>query len=1069
MLERQIGKAAEDVASRLRRSTSVVPDGTVGKVKGKTRARFSTEPAEETVLGSADIARPEVPYQESYARSQRADALRAKDTPLSPQEQAKLANAPGSYPDMRLGNAGSKGSYMSGAAAQAMSDSRPFGRRMLNADQPDIGLGEVAQRSVAAERPGYKEVGNVSQTLDDVYGAYSPDTPGKIYDLPNEYIGLDPDRLSERLRTSGGQSIIDTRQPSQRLGYGATGSPYQDISARTLEDMSQATGNPMDEYLSSIQKSELPYDERTANYGFQLQDARDRYLYNRTPEGAARLPEGYQQTSRFSIPESGYVPDWQKTRELDVGGQIVEIPNVIIPRPAQDTVIDTLGGSELARRLRSQNPQAYSVLQDRLDPIAQPQQVDFRQVANPLRRQADIEARGRGTQLDSAIMAENAGQPNYLVRDVDPNNEFYLYGSQKDTQGNLPAQVADGSLTYGYQPSESLVKVGFNSRPIDPVNLPAGRVGLGVDITAQDPYSRAAVRRTQPSVDQYGIVRDTRNVPVDPITPIDLQLPGVRFAEAKGLQADITPEMAIYQDQQAATRLRAIADLEQAAVDKYMGVPREGISPDMQRRADNSYNSIMQAEAYAASAADMENAMKLVNAQTVPQPNVGLQSFDRQLPMVVPGEAIEGLPGTIQLPQGRALTSRTGVLPGTYRPGTDPMLPGSYQPEAAPGLSLSPDYVEMPFQQAHDFMFAANRAGAAQPVMRMPVVPTVAPEQTRLAERLRAPQVVGAPDSTSIFTDDNSAIAKALKGAHPGLQNNQLLRGVEYRNVPKGDTGQAYDVQFENYGSPIVDKTGNRMTWDESRVMTYNPREQFQNQATNVEALGNRPVTEVVRDPLGQQSNPEFGTRARATRPQVKTEEREQFRQAIQEGYVPTIAKNPMDQVILNGDDLADIRGGLSAAEAKAAMQHNRVRELMGLRPEYPDSLAMEQAVTRVPMADRSVELIRNPPAQGGVFTWGADDYGYGAQAASQFPTSGPPIQIQSGGMLNAFMTEPMPARTVRPTIRQVQPTQQIYYQRPAMEPSQEQPARYPGRADLDWQTSPSFRFPVNTWQGTQR
>jgi hypothetical protein len=260
------------------------------------------------------------------------------------------------------------------------------------------------------------------------------------------------------------------------------------------------------------------------------------------------------------------------------------------------------------------------------------------------------------------------------------------------------------------------------------------------------------------------------------------------------------------------------------------------------------------------------------------------------------------------------------------------------------------------------------------------------------------------------------------------------------------------------------------MRWQGQPIETYNPREQAQAQASQVRQQANYEVPQDVADPLAQQQAPvEFATRARATRPQLKQEEQEQLAAAINEGYTPKSTRDPYDHVILTGDDLADMRGGLSQVEALQARQHNLARQMSGMPPAYPDSLAMEQIISGVPTADRTADLIRNPPAQGGVFTWGADDYGYGANMASQFPSSGPPIEIQSGGMLNAFMTEPLPARTMRPRIRQVRPTEPLVYRPAPQVPTNIQPARIEGRPDLDWQRSPSFRFPQNVWQGSGR
>ena len=1057
----QIGDAAR-ISNRLRQSASSIPQGTVGKVK-KTKARFSGDNpfrADQTLRG-ADTALPEVIFDESQARAQQAEAITnraaAEGRSLNPTEQAFIAKAPGGYPDMVIGERGAgggKATMMSGEAAQAMSDSRPYGRRMLAADQPDLGLGPVAQRSLSAEMAGTVPTGSVNETLQDVYREYSRPAPGTSYDLPNEYLNLPRGELRNRLEISSGESIVDTRgipyRAESRGGYGYEGSPYQNLDAIPLENRATQTGNPMDEYLT----------------GF----GRERSAIGADPEVIARAQDIFDRGGNPSIPFGSRV-DYSKGT-----------PFIEATRQGNELTIDTLGGSELSRRLRqspqmqqifnsptervaltrgsnagalafdggqvtvvpglerggafTQQPLSYSrqVEQLRNAPVANPVQQDFRAPLEQVRGR-DASARLRSAELDQRIMAQNAAATgadttNFVIKDVNPD-EYYLYGSQKDTQGLLPDEVAGASRTYGYQPSESLVNVGFSSKQINPVNLGAGRVGLGVDITNKDPYSRAAVVRTQPGLDDRGMgrrqaplgvrqvdpatmdvqsivnepfvtpsvpavqrdianVRDPRYVPVDPITPIDLELPGVRYAEKSGLQADITPELAIGQDQRAGARLRAIANLEQGAVDKYMAAPREAISPDIQRRADNAYNAILQGDAYDSSAANMQNAMRIANEQTVPQSDVILTQISNQ----------------------------------------------------GPGQTLPIRGQRMDFESALAVMKPYERGGAAEQVLRLPVVPTQAPEQAQLSKRLRLAQQVGTPESASVMSDEAMGLYKQVAATDPGVVPNEIRRGVQYTMVPEGETGQGYKIRLDNPGQPVLDPaTGQRMRWQGQPIETYNP----------VEAGG---------------ADVEFATRARATKPQMRNEEYEQLGQAIKEGYVPTVAKDPMSQVVLTGDDLADIRGGLSQVEARQAQQHNLVRQMTGLPPAYPDSLAMEQIISGVPTAQRSTELIRNPPAQGGIFMMGPDEYGYGARMAAQMPSSGPPIQIQSGGMLNAFMTEPLPARTMRPSVRQIPATEPMFYQPPAQVPSQIQPARYSDRPDLDWQRSPSFRFPKNVWQG---
>lgn len=997
----QLGDVAGSVSNRLRRTASMVPEGSVGKVK-KTKARFSGENPfrEDQTLRGASGARPELPFQESQVRAQQAEAITnraaAAGRPLAPDEQAFVANAPGGYPDMIVGDRvpGAKATMMSGEAAQAMSDSRPYGRRMLNANQPDLGLGPTAQRSLSAEMAGTVPTGDVNQTLQDVYGAYAPSAPGKLYDLPNEYLNLPPGELRNRLATSGGENIVDTRgipyRQESRQGYGYEGSPYQNLDAIPLEDRANLTGNPMDTYLSEYSRQQTGPDAELI--------ARAQDLFDAGSDRVA-LPFG----TRLDYSE-GY-------------------PEVQAARQGNELTIGTLASGELSRRLRQQNPQAYSVIRDQLAPVANPVQIDFRQATNQGRLMADAQARARSVQLDRAIINQNAAATgadttNFVIKDVNPD-EYYLYGSQKDTQGLLPDEVAGASRTYGYEPSPSLVNVGFSSKQVKPVSLEAGRVGLGIDITNKDPYSRAAVVRQQPSIDALGIARDPRYIPVDPITPIDLELPGVRYAEKSGLQADIVPEQAIAEDQRAAARLRAIANIEQGAVAKYQAAPRETMSPDMQRRADNAYNSIMQSDILDSSAANMQNAMRIANEQTVPQGDVILTQISNQ----------------------------------------------------GPGQTLPIKGQRMAFESALQVMKPYERGGAAEQVLRLPVVPTQAPEQLQLSKRLRLAQQVGTPESASIMSDPALGLYKQVAAADPGMMPNEIRRGVQYTMVPEGETGQGYKIRLDNPGMPVLDpETGQRMRWQGQPVETYNPREQAQNKALGMQAQANYETPSNVADPLAQQQAPvEFATRARATRPQIKAEENEQLAQAINEGYVPTVAKDPMSQVIITGDDLAEMRGGLSQLEARQARQHNLVRQMTGMPPAYPDSLAMEQIISGVPTAQRTTELIRNPPAQGGVFTWGPDEYGYGAEAASRFPTSGPPIEIQSGGMLNAFMTQPMEPRMVRPSVRQVPITEPLVYQRPAQVPSQVQPARVEGRPDLDWQRSPSFRFPTNVWQGSGR
>jgi hypothetical protein len=405
----------------------------------------------------------------------------------------------------------------------------------------------------------------------------------------------------------------------------------------------------------------------------------------------------------------------------------------------------------------------------------------------------------------------------------------------------------------------------------------------------------------------------------------------------------------------------------------------------------------------------MENAMRIANEQTAPQGNVILTQISNQ----------------------------------------------------GPGQSIPIRGQEMPFEEALEIMKPYERGGAAEQVLRLPVVPTVAPEQTQLSKRLRLAQQVGHPDSYSIMSEQAQAnsrgvvpqggIFEQIAKVDPDAKLNEIRRGVQYTMVPKGETGQAYDIRLDNPGVPVLDSTtGQRVKWQGQPIETFNPLEQ------------------------ANPSGPEFAVRARATRPQIKQETYQQTADAINEGYVLRGTGDPYDRVLVSGDDLSEMRGGLSRQEMRQAQQHNLAREMSGLAPLDPVEMTNILKKHNLNMQDRTVNLIKNPPAQGGVFMWGDDDFGYGSSMAARFPSSGPPIEVQSGGMLDAFMTPPLEPRMMHPRIRQVDPSgiqaQGPLVYRPAPQvPSQVQPARIEGRADLDWQRSPSFRFPQNVWQGSGR
>jgi hypothetical protein len=1030
----------------------------------------------ETELMGADIAKPEIGFAESYARAERAQPVLAaiadkqnRGLALTPQEETFLATVPGNYPDFRIGPPMKGGSRMFGSAAQEMAESIPYGRRMAN--EPLLDLGPVAQRSLAVERPGAKPIGNVTDLLEDIYTTYrSPEFQG-ISDIANEFVFVPRHELANRIRTSGGTNIVNTApiETVTRSGraqvirqispgdiaagrsneYGYNLSPYQDISARPWEDRSFISGLEQDDYLKAADSlDDASYQSRVEQYrNLALDGLRKQAQFEPTPglpftaadigipalttrggvlpstvrdqpvissiEGYSVIPEQTPTTGltltpgrtayRQVLPERAYINPrmpWLDEEQT--------IPNVIIPRSAERTIVGSLSAPALAQRLRNQNPEAYRLVKTRMDPVGNPEQVDFRQLADQNRLEANQAARLRGYQLDQELALQNAqasgaNTANFIIRDTNPK-EFYLYGSQAEDVGNLPDEMMGATRTYAYAPSESLVNVSFDSRPVKPVTLPANRIGLGVPIEADTPYSRAAVRRITPFFDTQGLVLDRRYVSVDPISPPDLETGGAYFAQGKGLLGDQIPETAIAQDQMAANRFRAIAQLQ---------------------RGDRAETALQLADAYQRSATDMGNAMDIVNQNTVPSPTVRL---------------------TQVLNQG------------------------------TPEQAIPIRDVEMPFNEALAIMRPYREQGVAQSKLRLPVVPTQTLEGTRLERQLKLPQLAGTPESVSILSDETQPIYKKIAQVDPGIAENQLRRGVQYRIMPD----QRGTIELIDPGQPVLDTQGQRMRWQGQPIDTYNPRQVAQTQTNVAAKIRNNYETTDVADPLAQQQGPasieqmapvEQVREIRASRGQRRDEELLQRRAAIAEGYTPVPTKDPYDTVILNPQDLADIRGGLSRAEALAARQHNFARTQLGLPPLNPGDITNQAIMSQVPVAERTRSLIQNPPTSGGVFQFGSDEAGYVPALALRLSDSNTPLVLQGKGMINPAMLEPLPqTRMMSPTIRQINPNQitsPLARTIPSFDPPAPIPARIPDRPDLAWQSSPSFRFPANVWRGT--
>lgn len=996
-----------NVLRRLRDTSQSLFDETPFKVKGGagSRGRLAMARYNPNDTGIGQQVTTEVPFGESQVRTKQGDRASARlrqGQTITPEEQRYIAESPQGYADYVMGS-GPVTDVMTGQAAEEMAAARPFGRRMQLADQPeDLGLYAPARRAMAVQRGELEGIRSPVETTLDVYKLAREGRD--IRDIPTGNTSV------------FAREAIDTRLPVDRAKAGAYGydeSPYQDLQARTIEDRSDVTGNLLDEYMGNRVSKELGYQDRIDLYDNIAQGAIARKIgFQPTPGLPFTDPAAAEMGRQTLITRGGRLPGLAATQPIAPAGSYSVLPDqaatggltlspgrssyrfvlpedatyqgtpeagldLMIPRSVSNTTVGTVSGQQIAARLRRDNPEAYAALRGRLGPVANPAQVDFSIESNRLRQQTDALARLREQDLQhQAVMANPNVTTGFRVTDSNPD-EFYLFGTQKDTAPGLPWEVANRSLDHSEVPSQSLVRFGLDSRPAEPIRINRGQVGLGVPIERNDLNPRAGVVQTQPSVDHMGLKRNPRIIPLDPISPADQALPGMFYAKKVGLRADVTPDVAIAEDRHLANFYEVAANREQAAVDHYLRGDRQ-LSPDMQRRADSAYNNMMMANAYGSSASNMQNAVDLADAATVPSDLVGVTRLGATgLPMNAPplDERV------------MALTSRSGVLPGMWRPNVDaPPLPGIGQPQQVGGLSLSPGAAQpvmMPFEQAAAYMDAAKEASRSRPILQMPVVAPVAEPVSFTSSRLRNAQVptnFGDPQSTSIVTADNGMLYKQLRQADPNLQPDEIRRGVQYVMEPVGDTGSDHVLKLTNSGAPVLDASGNRMIWDGRPIETYNP------------VLTG---TDDVR----------LGVRPTPNRAVLKEQNLEQAEAALEEGYTPRgTGYGPADQIPIGGRSLQAMRQGLSADEMRQATAHNRLRQMQGLPEIEVSDLIRGQRRGEYSLSELGMDMVKNPTPGGGIMIFGDPrtvDLG-----RYSIPRSGVPITVMAPGtgMYNSAM-----------------------------------------------------------------
>jgi hypothetical protein len=316
-----------------------------------------------------------------------------------------------------------------------------------------------------------------------------------------------------------------------------------------------------------------------------------------------------------------------------------------------------------------------------------------------------------------------------------------------------------------------------------------------------------------------------------------------------------------------------------------------------------------------------------------------------------------------------------------------------------PGTSMQRQIVQkgMPFRDVVERVQSFR--DQPQPTLNIPRVPrpsaTINDDQLGFDDLMKQGGVYGEPDEVTILSDQNTNLYKQIAERDPQATVNQLRRGVQVELRPDPITGKVTEI-VRDPGVPVIDPiTQAPMAWQGEPIYTYNPR-----------TVGNAEVSR--------------GVRVIPSRGSVRREELNQLAEAIGEGYVPGKMNDPTSWVPITGEELSDMRRGLSGADMRAAVQHNRVRELVGMPQANPVALRDMQVMSGVPMADRSVDLIRNPPVQGGVFQMGPTNLDSVAMMSRDIPTSGGALQLSPGGMIPSVVTEIPQAQRVVPSVRQV-------------------------------------------------
>jgi hypothetical protein len=951
----------------------------------KVKIKFSENPYQAEMRPRGAQTGPEVDYQENWDRANLYRSAREKQfsgEDLTDKEMGTLRDPKQQVmgADIRIGPQGQRPvDFVTGAQAQ----------------ESGLSIGDRLRGNFVGQTQGMElSTGTVESLADEIYGDMMAPGYKAIRDFPvtrNAYIApTSPEgrqQLGMAITSRGGDTpSVDTRSPDFRRSYGSDQYPYVGLDAIPKEDMSNASGNMMDFLLTEIDHSP-PRSERLSKAldlvtGTTIRgvdaDGNPIYNFGQSSGKKVNLPEGYIM-DRVRDPSKPYVIDYRPFSDDDD-------PFYMGVLKSSPEVVGNLSSSDLGRRLR-QSPQiqalamspesairafnvdspsgALAMMGDQIQVVDQgPSMVIGQQALRYPRRVEQL--------LDMPV--ENPVQIQRMDPGLAQGQAFFNNAIARQRVANLDAEMIGDKLPmnfvvedppgggrefylYGAQKPDASVPDAV-AQLVDP-----GDTMLDERLVTGNPYSSGKFTPAQLKGGQVGL-----GAPIERTSPYNrafIDVPGggkvpldpiVPIDELDSRFAKYGQGKGIVTDALAPEEYQAQA--ERAAYRFDALAQREAALGNVDRAEEYGRLSIDNAQRAAA----IDQAKGVADSMTAPQPNVAVTTIS-----------------DLGTPDQRTLF----------------------------------DSQVMPFGDAAKRVQAFR--SQPQRVLNIPVTPRQGPDEMVRKFPDIGDVAYGDPQSVSILSEPSDTIYKQVRELDPQAAENELRRGLQWETRPYVDIPHnrslnttnrmneadwrsklpvKYNTVVTNPGVPVLSPEGTRMTWQGEPLKTYDPR-------------------------LEKTTEVSYGTRVIPTRRQVRAEEAEQYVQALNEGYTPRTARDPYNQIVLTGEEMAAMRGGLSGAEAQDAYRHNRVRSFMGMPPASPQGLANMSTMTSVPTSQRSVDLIQNPPVQGGVFEWGTPTPMSMVDEA-QIPTSGAAMELSPGGMIPAADYEVYPTRMVRPSVRTV-------------------------------------------------